>query len=226
MKLSEMFHRCAYDVDYKQAGDSVNYAFEEDGSHLYIYFQGSNSITDWVRNFMFPAKPYKDMEIPYRVHRGFLAAWKTVEDIIIRKIKEVNNPKAPLELQELKWKNITVIGYSHGGALAGLCHECVWYWRPDLRENGLEGYGFEAPRFYGGWHVKKELKERWKNFKVIRNNNDLVTHCPPCIFGFTHVGEMIKVHGDVNIVKEKHLNCIKSHFPGVVYDGLVKSENC
>ena len=107
-----------------------------------------------------------------------------------------------------------------------MCHECVWYWRPDLRTYNIHGYGFEAPRFYAGWHVKKELKERWRNFRVIRNNNDLVTHCPPCIFGFTHVGEMIKVHGDVNIVKEKHLNCIKSHFPGVVYDGLVKSENC
>ena len=92
-KLSELFHKCAYDVDYKQVGDSVNYAFVEEGSHLYIYFQGSNSITDWVRNFMFPAKPYKDMEIPYRVHRGFLAAWKTVEDIIIKKI--FTNSSAP-----------------------------------------------------------------------------------------------------------------------------------
>lgn len=48
MKLSEMFHRCAYDVVYQQAGDSVNYAFEEDRQTgtLYIYFQGSNSISD------------------------------------------------------------------------------------------------------------------------------------------------------------------------------------
>lgn len=94
MKLSELFHRCAYDIQYQQAGDSVNYAFEEDimTHSLYIYFQGSNSITDWVRNFMFPAKPYKDMEIPYRVHRGFLAAWKTVEDIIIAKITELDKP--------------------------------------------------------------------------------------------------------------------------------------
>ena len=76
MKLSQLFYNCAYVVDYKQVGDSVNYAFVEDAkeSTLYIYFQGSNSITDWVRNFMFPAKPYKDMVLPYRVHRGFLAA--------------------------------------------------------------------------------------------------------------------------------------------------------
>ena len=88
MKQSELFYNCAYTVPYQQIGDSVNYAFIEEGNTLYIYFQGSNSITDWVRNFMFPAKPYKDMEISYRVHRGFLAAWKTVEDLVIEKITE------------------------------------------------------------------------------------------------------------------------------------------
>lgn len=48
MKLSELFHNCAYDVPYQQIGDSVNYAFIENiKTHtLYIYFQGSNSITD------------------------------------------------------------------------------------------------------------------------------------------------------------------------------------
>lgn len=225
-KLSELFYACAYTVKYEQVGDSVNYAFVEDGSTLYIYFQGSNSITDWVRNFLFPSKPYKDMEIPYRVHRGFLAAWKEVEDIIIAKIKEIKNPKAPLELQEYKWKHIVVVGYSHGGALAGFCHECVWYWRPDLRESGLEGYGFEAPRFYAGWHVKKELKERWEHFTVIRTNNDIVTHCPPAIFGFCHVGKILKVKGDTSLAPKKWYipKCVKSHYPEVVYDALVNYE--
>lgn len=215
MKLDELFYNCAWDIAYEQAGDSVNYAFVEENDTLYIYFEGSNSITDWVRNFLFGKKPYKDMKIPYRVHRGFLAAWKTVEDIVIEKVQEkVNN--------DFKWKHIVVVGYSHGAALAGLCHECVWFYRQDLREGGLQGYGFEAPRFYAGFHVKKELKERWKNFYVIRCNNDIVTHCPPCIFGYTHVGNMLKVKGDTSLVKEKYLKCIKSHFPQVVYDALLK----
>lgn len=222
MKLSKLFHKCAYDVHYEQVGDSVNYAFEEDieNSTLYIYFQGSNSITDWVRNFLFPAKPYKDMEIPYRVHRGFLAAWKTVEDIIIEKITEIDKP-SPL----YKWKHIVVIGYSHGGALAGFCHECVWYYRPDLRREGLIGFGFEAPRFYAGWKVKEVLKQRWEHFYIIRNNNDIVTHCPPVLFRFCHVGDIKKVHGDTSLVESRCFKCIKSHFPECVYDGLVKSEN-
>ena len=231
-KLSELFYNCAYTIQYQQAGDSVNYAFVEDKDTLYIYFEGSNSISDWVRNFLFPAKPYKDMKIPYRVHRGFLAAWKEVEDIIIQKITETQLREAVKEeraqglenVWDFRWRHIVVIGYSHGGALSGLCYECCWFYRPDLREEHLEGYGFESPRFYAGWHVKEELKERWQNYKVIRTNNDIVTHCPPVIFGFCHVGEMLKVKGDVSLVENKAPKCVKSHYPQVVYDALLKYE--
>lgn len=48
MKMSELFHKCAYDIIYQTVGDDVNYAFEEDSkAHtLTIYFQGSNSVVD------------------------------------------------------------------------------------------------------------------------------------------------------------------------------------
>ena len=222
MKLSELFSNCAWKVHYEQIGDSVNYAFVEDiKTHtLTIYFQGSNSISDWVRNFLFPAKPYKDMDIPYRVHRGFLEAWKTVEDLIISKVKEIDSP-----LLCYKWKHIIVVGYSHGAALAGLCHECIWFHRPDLRKEDLTTYCFESPRFYGGFKVKKELKERWERCLVVRCNNDIVTYCPPAIFGFCHVGHMLKIKGDTDLIKERHCKCVKSHFPQVVYDGLIKLED-
>lgn len=225
MKLSVLFENCAYGIHYQEIGHGVNYAFIEDGEKLYIYFQGSNQIMDWFRNFLFPAKPYKDMKIPYRVHRGFLEAWKEVEDVIIKKITEKVFRKIGEETfeEQFRWKHIIIVGYSHGGALAGFCHECVWSYRPDLRESGLEGYGFEAPRFYGGFFVKKALKERWKNFTVIRCNSDIVTHMPPWIFGFTHVGKILKIKGDTSLVDKWYIpKCIKSHFPQVVADGLKK----
>ena len=211
MKLSELFHNCAYDIEYSQVGNSDT---------LYIYFEGSNSITDWIRNFLFPAKPYKDMGIPYKVHRGFLSAWKEVEDIIIGKICEDDE-------NGFIWKHIIVVGYSHGGALAAFCHECVWFWRPDLRKDGLEGYGFEAPRIYAGWFVKRSLKERWEHFTVIRTNNDRVTHCPPAIFRFCHVGELIKIKGDASLAPAKWYvpKCVKSHYPEVVMKALIKYES-
>lgn len=231
-KLSELFYTCAYEGNWQVVGEDVNYKFVEEGSTLYIYFQGSSSTTDWIRNFLFKKKPYKDMESFFRVHRGFLSAWKEVEDIIIEKIQEkdiklvFNRKKKKYEDKEsFKWKEIVVVGYSHGGALAGLCHECVWYYREDLRENGLHGFGFEAPRFYGCMFVKEELKERWKNFIVIRDGSDIVTHCPPTIFGYTHVGSILKIKGDSSLVENKWLpKFIKYHYPQVVYDGLKKYE--
>jgi len=233
LKLSNLFYNCAHTVKYKTVGHDVNYAFVEERDILYIYFQGSESVTDWIRNFLFGKRPYKDMAIPYRVHRGFLAAWKEVEDIVIEKIQEKRKKRFYNSFEDsyyfkqvYRWKKIIVVGYSHGGALAAFCHECVWFWRPDLREDGLVGYGFEAPRMYAEYRVKPELRERWKTFTVIRTNNDLVTHCPPAIFKYHHVGHILKVKGDTSLVKKWYIpKCIKSHFPEVVYDALIKAEN-
>ena len=126
---------------------------------------------------------------------------------------------------QLPYNKIYVIGYSHGGALAAFCHECCWFWRPNLRNGGILGYGFEAPRIYGAWHVKKSLKERWENFTVVRTNCDIVTHCPPRLFRYTHVGKILKIKGNTKLVKEWYIpRCVKSHYPQVVYDALLKYE--
>lgn len=213
---------CAYDVMYTEAGHDVNYAFVYDKTRqhypedtLLIFFQGSSSITDWIRNFLFGKKPYKDMNIPYRVHRGFLAAWKEVEDIIISKITEKNSKS------EYKWKRIIIIGYSHGGALAAFCHECCWFHRHDAI---ITGYGFETPRIYAGFRVKKALRERWATFTVIRNKNDIVTHCLPVIFGYTHVGTVKKIGRKTSTKDYKWPHCIGAHYPDKVYDSLVSEE--
>ena len=225
-KLSELFWTC-YTIDYKEAGDDVNYRFVEEGNTLYIYFQGSSSITDWVRNFLFFKKPYKDMKIPYYVHGGFLAAWKEVEDIIFDKITE-KVQREPTEFEkmngvmfayEYKWKEIVVVGYSHGGALAAFCHESCWFWRSDIADN-IYGFGFEAPRIYRGWRVKKALQKRWANFTVIRNKNDLVTHCPPTLFCFCHVGNLLKIGKGLSTKDYHKPHCIGAHYPEAVLASL------
>jgi hypothetical protein len=216
MLASKLFINNLY-AKYETVGDSVNFAFEEQDDTLYIYFEGSNSITDWVRNFLFFKKPYKDMKIPYYVHGGFLAAWKEVEDIVIAKITE----KLP-NSSNYKWKRIITIGYSHGGALSGLCHECIWFNRPDIRDN-IFGIGFESPRFYHGFAVKKQLQERWKNYIVVRNNTDIVTHCPPYLLCYCHVGSILKI-GNGNMKNYKKPHCVGSHYPDKVFENLVNWE--
>ena len=123
MKLSELFKKCVY-RSYNHVENSADYSLERDGSTLYIFFECSDDNEDWINNFNFPAKPYKRMgKTIWFAHRGFLKVWKTIEDYIKEYIQDESIDK------------IIIVGYSHGAALAVLCHEYVWYNRPDLRNS-------------------------------------------------------------------------------------------
>lgn len=193
MKLSELFDRCL-NIRYTHVANSADYATERKKETLYIYFECSDGITDWVNNFDFPAKPYKRMgRTVWFAHRGFLKVWKSIEGHVRK------------DLLDRSVKKIVIVGYSHGAAVAALCHEYVWFNRPDLRHI-LEGYGFGCPRVF--WGIRSEKTNgRWENFTVIRNINDIVTHLPPVLFGFSHVGKLLKIG------TRKKYSCVDAHRP-------------
>lgn len=199
--MKRLFKLCAYDIKYETAGNDVNYAFLQEDDTLYIFFQGSSSWLDWIRNFLFTKKIYKE----FRVHRGFYNAYSEVRNFILDKVYNLYS-------QELK---IVIVGYSHGGALCTLCLEDLVYHFPLLK---IKGYAFESPRCV---KAPKKIRERWKNLTVIRCNNDLVTHCPPKFLGYNDLGTMLKIKGDTKLVDKWYLpKCIKSHYPQVVMSGL------
>lgn len=177
MDLYALFSECL-NIRYNKVGLSANYAVRADGDVLYIFFEDSDGKNDWLRNLDFPAKPYKAMDdTAWFAHRGFLKTWKEIEPYLEARIKSK------------RVKKIISTGYSHGAAIAVLCHEYVWYNRQDIREN-IEGFGFGCPRVVWG---SKGAEKRWERFCVIRNINDIVTHLPPAIFGFSHVGTLLKI---------------------------------
>ena len=175
MKLSELFTRCLT-RSYTRIGDSVDYAVETEGDRLYVYFAASDGEADWQKNFAFPPSPYRDASGTRMVHRGFLTAWLQAEPYVLPSILDPSVREA------------VTVGYSHGAALAALCHEKLYCLRPDLRAT-LLGYGFAAPRVMWGCFDKR----RWEGFTVIRNLDDLITHLPPSIFGYRHVGRMLEI---------------------------------
>ena len=179
MNLYGLFKRCL-EIPYTRVDNSGDYAYERIGNTLYIYLESSNGKEDWKNNFDFPAKPYKDMEGKiWFAHSGFLKVWKSIEPHIKKLILD---PTV---------EGIETVGYSHGGGLAVLCHEYVWYNRPDLRGR-IYGYGFGSPRVI--WGLKKrEHNIRWESFTVIRNTDDIVTHAPPALFGYFHVGSILEI---------------------------------
>ncbi len=155
--------------------NGLDYATRAVGDTLYIYFEDSDGALDWKNNLDFPAKAHGN----FFAHRGFLGIWESAQPLLKR------------EISDTRYTRFVISGYSHGAALAVLCHEFAWRTRPDLRDK-IEGYGFGCPRVL--WGIKtREHREIWQNFTVIRNIDDLVTHLPPAFLGYFHVGKMLEI---------------------------------
>ncbi len=170
-----------------------DYYVEQKENTLYICFEGSSGAEDWLNNFNFWAKPYKDMKYKWYVHRGFLKIWKGIEDHI-----------KPYLMKDAI-RHVVISGFSQGAALALLCHEWCSFHRPDLADKGeIEGYGYGQPRVVWG-HLPDEVKRRFNGFTYIVTWRDIVTHLPPCLWFFHHVGTKLKVGQGF------HYGPIKSH---------------
>lgn len=179
MTLSKLFSRCV-NRSYIRTPDGADYGYDLVNGHLFIYFQDSDGTMDWIRNLDFPASANsREGKKEWYAHRGFLNLWKT---LIPRISPLIFAPKI---------LSITVVGYSHGAALAVLCYEYIWYHRPELRLT-LTGYGFGCPRVVWG-KITNDIAKRWSGFTVIRNREDIVTHLPPSILGYKHVGSMLEI---------------------------------
>lgn len=163
--------------------ETASYWVGKVGDALHIRFEWSNGKTDWRNNLDFPAKPYRDMGNKWYAHRGFLKVWKVIEPHLVDAIRDPNV------------RVIEIAGYSHGAAIALLCHEYCKFNRPDCL---VTGYGFGAPRVVWGF-MRKAVRERFEGFVVVRNRRDIVTHVPPVLFGYRHPSAILKLNDGVPI---------------------------
>lgn len=182
--------------------ERVSYASKISGGVLTILFEESNGRRDWKNNFAFPAKPYRDMEDKWHCHGGFLRAWKDVE------------PFLQDQIMDKAVHTIRIAGYSHGAAVALLCHEYCRFHRPDC---AVMGCGYGCPRVIWG-RLRKAVKERLLGFVVIRNKGDLVTHVPPAILGYKHSSTVLTIGGHT------HYGMINAHRHESYFIELKRSE--
>lgn len=187
-------------VSYTRVANDGDVCVQRDGDLLKIFFEWSNGVEDWKNNLSFPAKPYRGMKDRWFCHGGFLKVWKSIEPHLA---KQIADPTV---------KKIEIVGYSHGGALAQLCYEYVRFNRPFVY---VTGYGFGAPRVFWG-PASKAVKRRFNGFVVVRNGRDIVTHLPPAIFGFRHMGTVLKIG--------KSKGQIKDHYPERYTEALASLE--
>lgn len=175
MRLSALFTKCLT-RRYENTAGEVSYAIELDGKTAFVYFEASRGSMDWRRNLSFPARAYGPRIGGGYAHQGFLSAWRAVRPTVIERLTAA----APTA--------IVTVGYSHGAAIAALCHEYL-YSRRTVPHASLYGYGFSSPRVLWG----RVDQTRWWGFTVIRNLDDLVTHLPPKVLGFCHVGRLLEI---------------------------------
>lgn len=174
--LSQLFRSCL-GADYTEVEDGGSFATVRDGDLLYLFFEKSNGGEDWKNNLSYRAADC-ECEGDFFCHEGFLRVWRSVFPYIERVIL---SPSV---------RRIVVVGYSHGAALALLCHSYVYSARADIREE-CESFGFGCPRVV--WGKVSDAAERWKNFYRVSVAGDIVTGLPPKLFGYRHVGEAITV---------------------------------
>jgi predicted lipase len=162
----------AQELSYRILGeDTDTLIHKRENGEVVIAFCGSNSKVDWKNNFHFWKKAYKDAEIPFNAHSGFLKCWKLIRHEVEEQVKALN----PV--------SITVTGHSYGGAIAVLCAEDMGYCFPDVK---IQMVTFGAPRVIG-WKNWKKIKERWDNARQFRCGADFVTCVPPLGMFFHHV---------------------------------------
>ena len=193
--LYYLFRRCL-NAKYIHSGNSADYAIEQRGRRLYIFFEWSNGCPDWKNNLDFPARAYSSGEECWFVHRGFLRVWKSVRDDIRFLIDSI--------IQSKKTNEIVCVGYSHGAALAGLATEDMMFIYGDKLK--IKGFGFGCPRFVWG-KLPKKVAERFSVFTPIRNIPDIVTHLPPLCLLYTHAAPLLKIG------ERGKYSPISAHFP-------------
>ena len=178
MQLLSLFQQIL-DAEYARAGNAASYFLRREGDALILLFEESNGKTDWRNNLDFPAALARGKGEKFFAHRGFLRVWQSVLPCIDGAIRDRTV------------RRILVAGYSHGAALALLCHEHCLSVRPELEENIL-GVGFGCPRVAWGI-LPRAVKRRLKRFVLVENGRDIITRLPPALLGYRRVGKRRRV---------------------------------
>lgn len=171
MKPYELFKIVAH-ADYQTVGLSLDYTIETIDGRACLFFQQSSQNEDWVHNFEFVAKVYKNQENHMRVHHGFAKVWKSANDQIMSEFIEAvkKSKKKPL-----------IAGWSFGGAMCQLAAEDFFY-RTEIRADVVT---FGAPKISADKKTAAHISS-CGDFLQFAQRNDIVTKCPPLPW-FHHV---------------------------------------
>jgi len=142
---------------------------------IIVIFRGTTNARDWLTNVKIRKAPADWLLKDVGVHRGFLAALRSVKAEVRRVVQE---------LRVITDKRLTITGHSLGGALAMLCaldledgyepvHEVVTFGQPRVGDAAFRDY-------YNTLLGARTIR--------VVNQIDAVTRLPLWVMGYRHAG--------------------------------------
>ena len=150
---------------------------DKDNNRLNLVFRGSHSVKNFIQDLQFFKidMPLDGIENVY-IASGFYKAYSSISNSIIEGIDNVLQSSPNIE-------EIYIAGHSLGGAMASIAAIDLKY---RLGYNVVGSYTFGSPRV-GNMEFSKFYSSIVGNTIRYTNNNDIVPHLPPKIFGFNHL---------------------------------------
>lgn len=179
------------------------------GNTAVIAFRGSEEtgIADWITDlkFMQQVYPYGENDKNIKVHYGFIDAYKSVRDAVLKQAESTPHQR------------LLLTGHSLGGSLAMLAALDIRYNHPD---KDIVCYTFGSPKVGNTEFVKSYNKRVPKTYRIV-NLSDSVPGLPP-LGDYDHCGELCEVGESLSITLMDVAAKIKAHIPNTYIEILQK----
>ena len=210
MHPSKLFTRIHRRDNYRHIGRELSYKHFIDRTDkiIYVCFQGSNGLTDWLHNFLAiptAAEPYNGCG--WKVHKGFARVWRSGNDTIMEETLALT--------ERLPGFEVVFAGYSHGAALAQLAAQ-NWNFLTAQRASQRHAerpqcVTFGSPKLAWGIEAMAVLNNAMHLTNWI-NHADAVTRVPLAAWGFMHVQQ-----NPVNVARLPVLSLFRVHHHHQIY---------
>jgi len=158
--------------------DTQGFAGDAWGDTFLIGFRGSEETgaADWITDLKFVLSAYPFVPAgapPVKVHYGFIQAYSSVRDAILKMVRDSSQRK------------VLVTGHSLGGALAVLAALDV---RQSVPDKQVSCYTFGSPKVGDPAFADYYSNLVPDTFRIV-NDADIIPTIPPA--GYAHVGRLI-----------------------------------
>ena len=163
MKHNELFSMIKNKKDWthcKKGMLSAEWGTYEEDDIVYILFQETDGMSDWIQNLSFTKRKYGDLKF----HHGFYELYDLVRADVIKFVESLPTNRT-----------LVVSGWSQGAAIAQIAVQDIYYHTG--RKSILISFG--APMAIYGRKTRDKCREAVIEAYEYCNKSDIVTYQPP-----------------------------------------------